>query len=67
MSIERKLLSDLVASVNGLSEGGLKLEIGDYPAGRYLVLRHANGEELMSANVDDIFDADGNRFEDDLP
>ncbi len=65
--MERKLLSDLVANVDGLSESGLKLEIGDYPAGRYLVLKHANGEELMSANVDDIFDADGNRFEDDLP
>ncbi len=67
MCIERKSLSDLAGWVAGLSEGGLQLEPADFPAGRYLILRHANGEELCQMKVDDVFDADGNRFTDDMP
>ncbi len=67
MAIERKLLSELAAEVRGLSNAGLVLGAEDSRLGRYVTLRHANGELLCSFAFDDLFDADGNRFEDDLP
>lgn len=62
---DRKKLSDLQGAVDGLSEGGLALEVQDGSMGRYMLLKHANGEILCGFKLDDMFDADGMRFEDD--
>jgi hypothetical protein len=34
--------------------------------GNYIILKAANGDILFCVDADDIFDADGMRFEDDL-
>jgi hypothetical protein len=64
--MERKKLSELQAEVEGLSEGGMSLDVTDGPSGRYLLLKHANGEILCGMSFNDVSNEDGNRFEDDL-
>lgn len=68
MTIERKAISELVAEIKGLSEDGLDFAVTDgNGGGRYVEIRHASGEVLAGVYFNDLFDADGNRFEDDLP
>jgi hypothetical protein len=66
MTIERTPISKLIADVKDGSCGYFELEVRNTPYGRYVVLIDVDDKELASLRFDDLFDAEGNRFEDDV-
>lgn len=64
--MQRKTLSKLQSAMDkNLCNVTLEHQAG--MRGNYLILKAANGDILFCVDADDIFDADGMRFEDDLP
>jgi hypothetical protein len=59
----RAKLSQLKANLSDLND----LNLSVMPTGNYLVFRNEAGDIMFTVNEDDLFDADGNRFENDLP
>jgi hypothetical protein len=58
--MERRLLSELNRDLEGY---GLSLSS---QGNGWLILRNTDGNIMFSVKTDDVFDADGMRFEDDL-
>lgn len=58
----RTKLSELDARLNKK-----RLQLQKDRSSPYVKITTLTGRVLLQANVDDLFDADGNRFEDDLP
>lgn len=58
----RSTLSELKATLSDLHD----LEMTAMPASDWLILRNEAGDILFSIKAEDICDADGKRFEDDL-
>ena len=59
----RVKLSKLKTDLSDLHD----LNMTPMPTGNYLVFRNDFGDILFTVSTDDLFDADGNRFENDLP
>lgn len=58
--MERQLLSDLNHDLEGY---GLSLTS---QGNGWLILKNADGNVMFTVKADDVFDADGMRFEDDI-
>lgn len=61
---DRRKLSELK---DALEKQGVGLKRGDSHYVHFTKLKFGGERTLFQVSVDDLFDGDGNRFEDDLP
>ena len=54
-------------SLKALSNKLKGFSLAHSPSDQYILFKDGRGRVLFQVSHDDLFDADGNRFEDDLP
>jgi len=63
MCIGRRPISRLIERVNS---GRLRMSLTYSPRGRWVDFIEADGKIIAGCKLDDLFDEDGNRFEEDI-